>query len=125
MAAQAILVVVVVRDAGLRSALAAHLSLDGLELPTASDIGYGLLGSAMIRPPSILLIDDSLIPCDSERWIENQRNLGDWRHLVVLTGAAPAAVDGSQWLVRIGQRNARNLISELLIGWVGDESRAR
>jgi hypothetical protein len=125
MAAPAILVVVAVRDAGLRSALAAHLSLDGFELLTASGIGYGLLGSTMVRAPAILVIDETLIPCDPDRWIEKQRSLGDWRHLVVLTGAAPRPVDGGAWLVRIAGSNARKLLSELLAGWANDESRAR
>lgn len=125
MAALAILVVVVVRDAGLRSALAAHLSLEGYDLLTASGIGYGPLGSAMIREPSILVIDEALIPCDPDRWIEKQQALGGWRHLVVLTRSAPAPVDGADWLVRISQRNARKLLSELLTGWVKAESRDR
>ncbi|MEZ0241946.1 MAG: hypothetical protein ACAH11_01115 [Sphingomonas sp.] len=122
MSAQAILVVVVVSDAGLRSALAAHLSLEGLDLLTASGIGYGLLGSAMIREPSVLVIDEALIPCDPDRWIENQRSVGDWRHLVVLTAAAPAPVDGADWLVRVSRRNARKLLTELLTGWAKAES---
>ncbi len=121
MAAQAILVVVVVREAGLRSALAAHLSLDGFELLSASDIGYGLLGGKMIREPAILIIDESLIPRDPDRWIEKQRSLGGWRHLVVLTAAAPAPVDGGEWLVRVAERNPRKSLSELLRGWVNDE----
>jgi hypothetical protein len=125
MPTRAILVVVVVQDAGIRSALAAHLSLDCHDLLTASNIGYGLLGSAMIREPSVLVIDEALIPCDPDRWIEKQRSMGGWRHLVVLTGAAPAPVDGSDWLVRISQRNARKMLSELLAGWVKAESRDR
>ena len=125
MAAQAILVVVVVRDAGLRSALAAHLSLEGLDLLSASNIGYGLLGSNMIRSPSILVIDEGLIPCDPERWIEKQRSVGGWEHLVILNGATPAPVDGGEWLVRIAARNARKLLSELLADWIRDASCAR
>lgn len=122
MAAQAILVVVVVRDAGLRSALAAHLSLAGLDLLTASSIGYGLLGSTMIREPSVLVIDEALIPCDAETWIEKQRSVGNWRHLVVVNGVTPVPVDGASWLIRISHRNARPMLSELLAGWVNDES---
>ena len=125
MAAQAILVVVVVADAGLRSALAAHLSLDGRELLTASDIGYGLLGSAMIREPAVLMIDEALIPCDVDRWIEKQRGLGNWRHLVVLADCPSSPVNGGDWLVRVSQRNTRKMLSELLTGWVKDESRDR
>jgi hypothetical protein len=125
MAGQAILIVVVVADAGLRSALAAHLSLDGLELLTASNIGYGLLGSSMIREPSILVIEEALIPCDRDTWIEKQRSVGNWRHLVVVNGVSPVPVDGGQWSVRISRDNARAMLSELLAGWVRDESRAR
>ncbi|MCW3847435.1 hypothetical protein OF829_09285 [Sphingomonas sp. LB-2] len=125
MAAQAILVVVVVRDSGLRSALAAHLSLDGLDLLTASGIGYGLLGSSMIREPSVLVIDEGVIPCDAERWIETQRSLGNWRHLVVVNGITPTPVNGAEWLIRISHRNSREILSELLADWVKDESRAR
>lgn len=122
MAAQAILVVVVVPDAGLRTALAAHLSLDGLELLTSSGIGYGLLGSPLVREPAILIIDEIVIPCDADRWIEKQRNLGGWQHLVVLGGTAPAPVDGSEWLIRIASRNARKMLPELLRGWVNNET---
>lgn len=117
MATQAILVVVVVRDAGLRSALAAHLSLDGVELLTASGIGYGLLGSAMIREPTILIIDETVIPLDQQRWIDKQRNLGGWQHLVVLTTHAPPSGENDDWLVRVAQRNARKSLSGLLTGW--------
>jgi len=120
MAAQAILVVVVVADAGLRSALAAHLSLDGLDLLTASNMGYGLLGSSMIRAPSVLVIDEALIPCDPDRWIETQRALGNWRHLVVLTAAAPAPVERGAWLVRVAQSNPRKRLADLIAGWARD-----
>jgi hypothetical protein len=122
MAAQAILVVVVVREAGMRSALAAHLSLDGFELLSASNIGFGLLGSTMIREPSVLVIDEALIPCDAETWIEKQRSVGNWRHLVVVNGITPVPVDGASWLIRISHHNARQMLSELLRGWVNDES---
>lgn len=117
MAAQAILVVVAVQDAALRSGLAAHLSLDRHDLLTASNIGYGLLVSTMIRDPAILVIDEGLIPGDPDRWIEAQRSLDGWRHLVVLTGDAPAPVDGGNWLVRIGGRNSRKLLTELMRDW--------
>ena len=125
MAAQAILVVVAVRDAGLRSALAAHLSLDGFELLTASGIGYGLLGSKMVRSPSVLVIDEGLIPCDPDRWIESQRSVGGWQHLVILNGATPTPVNGGEWLVRIAARNARRLLSELLADWARQSFHAR
>jgi len=122
MAAEAILVVAAVSDAALRSGLAAHLSLDGYDLLTASNIGYGLLGSTMIREPAILVIDEALIPLDPDRWIEAQRNLGGWRHLVVLTGDAPAPVDGGDWLVRIAERNAGKLLTELMRDWAHAET---
>lgn len=125
MAAEAILVVAVVADPGPRSALAAHLSLDGRELLTASGIGYGLLGSPMIREPAVLMIDEALIPGDAERWIEKQRNMGGWRHLVVLADTPSLPVNGADWLIRVSQRNTRKMISELLTGWARDLSRDR
>ena len=125
MAAEAILVVAVVADPGLRSALAAHLSLDGRELLTASRIGDGLLDSAMIREPAVLMIDEASIPGDAERWIEKQRGMGGWRHLVALADIAPVPVNGAEWLVRVSQRNTRKMLSELLTGWAKDESRDR
>ena len=41
---------------------------------------------------------------------------------VVLTAAAPAPVDGADWLVRVSRRNARKLLTELLTGWAKAES---
>lgn len=123
MATQAILVVVVVRDPGLRSALAARLSLDGFDLLTASGIGYGLLGSPLIRPPAVLVIDEALIPGDPDRWIETQRNIGEWRGLAVLTAAGQ--VPGDDWCHRIAPRSARKAVSELLLRFANDESGAR
>jgi hypothetical protein len=73
----------------------------------------------------VLVIDEALIPCDADRWIEKQQSLGEWRHLVVLTGSAPGPVNGGNWLVRISQRNARKLLSELLAGWAREASRDR
>jgi len=121
MAARAILVVVVAADAGLRSALAAHLSLDGLDLLTASNIGYGLLGSSMIRKPSLLVIDETLIPCDADRWIEKQRGFGTWRYLVLLTEAAPASGERGDWLVRVAQGTPRKRLAELIAGFARDD----
>lgn len=118
MAAQAILVVVVVANAGLRSALAAHLSLE-CDLLTASGVGYGLLASPMIREPAILVIDEALIPGDAERWIETQRNLAKWRHLVILTATASSSLTNADWPMRMSQRNARKHLSDLLAGWAG------
>jgi len=122
MAALATLVVVVVADAGLRTALAAHLSLDGLDLLTASGIGYGLLDRPIIRKPAILVIDEALIPGDADLWIATQQSLDSWRHLVVLTAAAPGPVDGGDWLARVSQRNGRKPLSDLLAVWARDES---
>lgn len=123
MAAQAILVVVVVCDPGLRSALAARLSLDGFELLTASGIGYGLLGSTMIRPPAVLVIDEALIPGDAARWIEKQRNVAEWYRLAVITSAAQVTDDA--WCHRIAPRSAHQAISDLLSRCANDESRDR
>jgi hypothetical protein len=117
MAAQALLVVVVVRDTGLRSALAAHLSLDGHDLLTASNIGYGLLGSAMIRAPSIVVIEEALIPLDAERWIERQRAAGEWLRLGVLSDAAQSP--GEEWCRRFAPRTARRDVPE----WVANCAR--
>lgn len=123
MATQAILVIVAVRDPGLRSALAARLSLEGFDLLTASGIGYGLLGSTMIRPPAVLVIDEALIPGDPDRWIEKQRSVGDWRRLAVLTAAGQVA--GDDWCHRISPRSARKAVSELVIRCANNESRDR
>jgi hypothetical protein len=91
MAARPVLMVVVIADAALRSTVARRLAMQGAELLSASGWSEALFLGPMIRPQSVLVIDDSA--GDHSSAIERQRREGLWRRVVMLTTGAFAAND--------------------------------
>ena len=93
-----LLLVLIVRDAALRSTLTAQLSLAGHELVTASEArDPGMLRP--VRRRAALVIDEPAIATRSQEWAETL--LADWWRVVVLAaggadGPGPDADD--PWL---------------------------
>ena len=91
MAARPVLVVLVIGDAALRSALARRLAMQGVELLSASDWNENLFAGQSIRPRSVLVVDDTVGEhADS---IERQWREGRWRRVLMLTPGASASND--------------------------------
>jgi hypothetical protein len=119
-----LLVVVIVRDAGLRSSLAAQLGGMGVNLLTAEATNPGGFDRRLIRAPSILIIDEEEIAGDQGSWIEGQWLDRAWDRVVVLSDDAPVPVGDDNWLVYVDKHAPMRALSELLGRWTQQEHQA-
>lgn len=114
MVSETLLLVLIVREAGLRSTLAARLSMAGADILTADDFADPRLARHKKRP-LVLIADEAAVDghaggCD--RLLEDPR----WLRLVVLTPrACPESEDPR--LIRIERANAAKKIAKLLPEW--------
>lgn len=107
---RAILVVVAVRDPGLRSLLAAELSVVGVELITAD---HYLQVPAQAREPGIAVVDASEMEPDPATWLESLAAEKGWPRLAIVgDGATDAATD--RWPVRVSRRSASKVLRDIL-----------
>lgn len=110
------LIVLVVRDDGLRAMLAGELASAGMNLVTASGCGCGCgCGERPAGRGDVLVIDERAIDGDREQWIEAQRLGGRWQRLVVLTSDSPAATGERDWLFHVERDSAAAWFAELLV----------
>jgi hypothetical protein len=96
MAAWPVLVVVAIGDAVLRSALVRRLAMHGAEVLSVSGWNEALLRGPMIRPQSILIVDEAA--CEHAHSINREWEDGCWRRIVMLT--ASASDDGRKPLIQ-------------------------
>lgn len=117
MAARPLLVMLIVRDAGLRSALAARLS-EGFDLLTAAR-WESVAGRRVVRPPSVLVIDaESIVDLDIDLLVERH----GLARIVALSANAPPTVDGR--LIHISSRGAIDSLSQLFTGLIDSDQSA-
>lgn len=124
MAKRPMLVVVVVEDPGLRSALAAQLALSGINLLTAESFESDIIERRMIRQPSMLIIDEEGIEGDPGVWVERQWLDRAWERVVVLTVDMPAVADTTEWLVHLDRRWPAREIAGRVAEWADPAARS-
>ncbi|MDF7776568.1 hypothetical protein P1X14_15030 [Sphingomonas sp. AOB5] len=79
----------IVRDAGLRSALVVRLS-ESFDLLTAARWDAGLAARALVRAPAVLVIDEQALVEDAFSWVELLAGDHGFARIVVITADAPA-----------------------------------
>lgn len=114
MASETLLLVLILREAGLRSTLVARLSMAGADVLTADDFNDPRLARHKKRL-LVLIADDAAVEghdggCDG--LLDDPR----WQRVVVLSRGACAASKDSR-LIRIERAQAANAIAELLPEW--------
>ena len=111
MAARAVLVAVIIRDAGLRSALTAQLALQGVDLLT----GASLAAVARSKPgqPAILVVDERDAE-DERELLETLRLERNWQRILVLAGDAPRRASGHAELIHVGTNSLRAAITQAI-----------
>lgn len=107
---RAILVVVAVRDPGLRSLLAAELSVVGVELLTAT---HYLQVPAQAREPGIAVVDLSDMEPEPAMWLEALAAEKRWPRLAIVGDEATDTATGG-WPVRVLRRNASQVLRDIL-----------
>lgn len=115
------LVVVVVQNPGLRSALAAQLVGSGVNLLTAASFDSDVVERRMIRQPSMLIIDETGIDGDPGAWIERQWLDRAWERIVVLTLDAPLIAAEGDWLIYLDKKASARTIADQVVTWAGAE----
>ena len=77
-------ILLVTRDAGLRSAIAAGLGIAGVSIITVDDCSRPRI-TAHLRRAGLLIVDDDLSHADRGAWIAELRQCASPARLVVLT----------------------------------------
>ena len=109
-----ILVVVIVSDAELRSALAAQLAATGVNLLTASE---PRAARKALKRPAILVIDEVAMSGAAGEWVETLWYEGRWQKIMVLTVGIPVPDDGRDWLNYADRDSASEALTRLIDGW--------
>lgn len=114
MVSETLLLVLIVREAGLRSTLVAQLSLAGADVLTADDFDDPRLARHERR--RLVLIADEAAVDGREGGSEHLAADPRWRSLVLLSAAAPAANDDPR-LIRVERTAAAGAIARMLPEW--------
>lgn len=114
-----LLLVLIVRDAGLRSTLAARLSLTGADLVTAEDFHDPVIGRS-VRRPATLVVDRATMERQVEGWVDGLLGQPLWRRVVVLTDRRDHAEPANDRLVLIDRAGAAAGLIELLPRWAAE-----
>jgi hypothetical protein len=117
-----VLLVLIIREAGLRSMLAARLSLVGADLVTAMDI-HDPAVQRNVRGPAVLVLDEDAVAGRSAEWLDAVVAEPQWDHVVVLTGRSPAGAAGDR-LVFLERATAPATLAALVAQWRDAESSA-
>lgn len=114
MAARPVLVVLIVRDAGCRSALAARLS-ERFDLVTVDSWSEALVERRIVRPPAVLVIDEASAAGEQGGWIRTKAREGLFERVVVLTvDATEQSVD--DWMIEINPATEIEKLAETISG---------
>lgn len=114
MPAASILVVVIVPDAELRSALAAQLAASGVDLLTASEPRDA---RKALKRPAILVIDEIAMSGAAGEWVEALWHEGRWARVTVLTVGIPVPDDGRDWISYADRNSAQEAVAKLVAEW--------
>ena len=112
MAARAVLVALIIGDAGLRSALTARLALHGVDLMTAATIDAA--GRRKPGEPSILVVDAAGIERERGDWLETLVLENRWQRILVLAADAPAAPTGRNELIHVNMDSVYDAITQTI-----------
>ena len=111
---ETLLLVLIVREAGLRSTLVARLSMAGADVLTAEDFGDSRLARHKRR--SLVLIADQAALDGHDEGCDALLADPRWHRLVVLSpGACPASEDPR--LIRIQRADAAKRLAQMLPEW--------
>lgn len=114
MVSETLLLIVIVRETGLRSTLAARLSLAGADLLSARDFRDARVGRYKKRA-LILITDQAAIDEHDGGW-DGLRADPRWLRLVVVSPRESAPSEDPR-LIHIQRANAVNRIARLLPEW--------
>ncbi|RYY29426.1 MAG: hypothetical protein EOP62_00890 [Sphingomonadales bacterium] len=114
MASETLLLVLIIKEAGLRSTLAARLSLAGADMLTADDFEDPRLARHKKRP--LVLISDEAAVMEHEGGCDGLVADPRWLRVVILS---PGACEGSDnpRLIRLERKSAAKAIGALLPEW--------
>lgn len=114
-----ILLVLAVRELGLRSTLAARLSLVGADLITAADLHDPAL-ERNVRHPAALILDEDAIAGRSDEWLDAVLEESRWRQVVVLT-SSPCDARADPRLLYLERQSAPERIADLIPQWRAEQ----
>jgi hypothetical protein len=121
MAGQAVLLVLAVSEPALRSALAAQLTLAGIDLVTAHEVDGPVLRRS-VRRPAVLVLDEHTVMSRSPEWLDALIAEPYWRQIVVLCDWLENDSPRDMRLVYLDRSRAREAIAELLPKWIAEEN---
>jgi|EndMetStandDraft_4_1072995.scaffolds.fasta_scaffold396589_1 hypothetical protein len=121
MAGQAVLIVLAVREPAMRSALAAQLTLAGVDLVTAHEVDGPVLRRS-VRRPAVLILDEHTVVSRPPEWLDALVAEPYWRQIVVLCDILETHGPRDARLVHLDRHHAREAIAELLPTWVAEEN---
>ncbi|HMI18613.1 MAG TPA: hypothetical protein VK533_03630 [Sphingomonas sp.] len=110
------IILLVTRDAGLRSAIAATLGIAGIAIITVDNCHGARVGGHLGRA-SILIVDDELSSPDRKAWIVDLRQRSQRARLILLTNEPTGDWDDDD-IALVPKTRAAPTILELLRGWV-------
>lgn len=117
-----VLLVLIIREAGLRSILTARLSLVGADLITANDVHDPALSRSM-RQPGVLILDETAVAGRSGEWLDTVLADPQWRRIVLLceTPPPPDVSEADARLLRLERASATSAIAELIPRWQAED----
>lgn len=118
MASETILLVLIVRNAGLRSTLVARLSMAGADVLTAEDFDDPRL-ARHTRRPVVLVADDAAV-AQWEGGVAGLTADPRWIRLVLIS-SEPAAPGDDPRLIRLESGIAAKAIMELVPQWCAQQ----
>lgn len=111
------LLVLIVGEAALRSTLAAHLSMRGADIVTASNFRDPVI-QRTVRGPATLVVDEAGVAAQPGNWIDAMLDQARWERVVVLTAReTEAARDAHERLLFVPADSAATTLSGLLNQW--------
>lgn len=114
--------VLAVHEPGLRSTLAARLSLAGADVITAKNIHDPAIRRGL-HSAAVLVLDDHMLGDRSDEWIAALLEEPCWHCLVVLAAAAPPpAVAHDPRLLHLELASAPAAIAALIPQWLAERS---
>ena len=116
-----VLLVVAMRELGMRSMLAGRLALIGADVMTAEDVDDPVLDRA-VRRRAVLIVEEAMVASHGTNWIETLLADPRW-HCIVLLGSAAAspALGGDPRVIRLGLADAASTIAGLLPRWNAEQ----
>jgi len=113
--AKSLLIVLLVRDAGVRSTMAARLSMHGVDVLTASEFHDPVMHRT--RGRAVLVTDEAIAAEDRAEWAEALQDEARWLRIVVLTAEPPEPSGPDDRLVFVQQQHAAAQLVALLPEW--------